>query len=352
MQRSGKSYCDFQLQRAESAGNAKKQKRETGVSRRLTNFVLPMYSHLTSVQRYEIFALLQTKTSRKEIARIVGVSESTISRELRRNSTPKGNYLPWKAQEKAQGRKARAASNRAKDPVLMWRVRQMLVEHQWSPRQISGVLARNGVRISHETIYRVIRADGTGELARHTRHGMKHRRRPKSRHMPVANRTSIHERPPEADGTRVGDWEMDLIVDRSGHAILTLVERCTNMMLMEKLPHGKKAEHVAQTVNRLLFAYRDKVLTITTDNGPEFAAHLDVTNKLGAVVYFTDPYSPWQKGCIENTNKLVRQYIPKDADFSRITDKFIMNVQKKLNLRPREKLNFSTPKHEFFKLFT
>lgn len=310
-----------------------------------------MYVQLTSEQRYQIFALLQTKTPRKVIAEIIGKSESTISRELRRNRTDRGNYLPWEAHAKAMARRGRTAGNRAKDPVLMWRVRQLLVEEQWSPRQISGTMAREGVCISHETIYRMIRTDDTGELARHTRHRMKHRRRPKRKPIPISNRTSIHERPPEANGKRFGDWEMDLIVDKGQHAILTLVERRTNMTLIEKLKHGKKAKYVAQTVNRLLFPYRDSLLSITTDNGPEFAAHLDITKKLGVTVFFADPYSAWQKGSIENTNKLIRQYIPKETDFNKVTDAFVMTVQKKLNRRPREKLNFSTPKKEFFKHF-
>jgi len=329
----------------------KKTKRETEVSQRLINFVLHMYVQLTSEQRYQIFALLQTKTPRKIIAKIIGKSESTISRELRRNSTDKGGYLPWHAHDKALARRKRTASNSAKDPVLMWRVRQLLIDEQWSPRQISGALAREGVQISHETIYRMIRADDTGELARHTRHKMKHHRRPKNKPMPIAHRTSIHERPLEANGKRFGDWEMDLVVDKAQHAILTLVERQTNMILMAKLPHGKKAKYVAQTVNRLLFPYRESILTITTDNGPEFAAHLDITKELGVTVFFTDPYSAWQKGAIENTNKLIRQYIPKMTDFNKVTDSFVMAVQKKLNRRPREKLNFSTPKKEFFKHF-
>ena len=311
-----------------------------------------MYKQLTSEQRYQIFALLQTKTPRKVIAEIIGKSESTISRELRRNRTDKGNYLPWMAHAKAMARRGRTAGNSAKDPLLMWRVRQLLVEEQWSPRQISGALARKGVRISHETIYRMIRGDDTGELARHSRHRMKHRRRPRCRPMPISKRTSIHERPPEANGKRFGDWEMDLIVDKNQRAILTLVERQTNMILIEKLQHGRKAKHVAQTVNRLLFPYRESILSITTDNGPEFAAHLSITKKLGATVFFADPYSAWQKGAIENANKLIRQYIPKETDFNKITGAFVMTVQKKLNRRPREKLNFSTPKNEFFKHLT
>ena len=102
---------------------------------------------------------------------------------------------------------------------------------------------------------------------------------------------------------------------------------------------------------RLLFPYRKSVLTITTDNGPEFAAHRHITEILGATVFFADPYCSWQKGCIENTNKLIRQYITKDTDFDSISDDYIKRIQKKINNRPRQKLNFSTPKIEFFKFF-
>lgn len=301
------------------------------------------------MQRSQIFALLQTKTPRKVIAEIVGVSQSTISRELKRNSTDKGHYLPDKAHEKALERRARSTSNRALDPILVWRIKEMIINDQWSPEQISGVLGREGVNVSHQTIYNIIYADTTGELAKNTRHKLKHRKRPKSRHMPIANRTSIHQRPKEADGKRFGDWEMDLIVDPQSKAILTMTERSTNMLIMSKLPCGKQAEPLAKTVVRLLYPYKDTIKTITTDNGPEFAAHEYITRKLGVKVYFADPYSSWQKGAIENANKLIRQYIPKGASFDQFSDNKIMSIQKKINLRPREKLNFSTPKVEFFK---
>lgn len=171
----------------------------------------------------------------------------------------------------------------------------------------------------------------------------------------IANRTSIHERPAEADGKRFGDWEMDTIVDSYGHAILTLTERSTNFILMERLKEGRKAVPTAKTVVRLLFPYRKDVKTITTDNGCEFAAHLDITKGLTGkredkvIVYFADSYSAWQKGSIENANKLIRKYIPKKANFDDYTDAYIKKVQYKLNNRPREKLQFETPKLCFFK---
>lgn len=286
----------------------------------------------------------------------MGVSESTVGRELRRNGGKCGGYNWIEAQKRADGRKKRRPGNRRKPPEVMWRVRELLLE-DWSPGQISGTLALEGIRISHETIYRMVRADATGELASHCRHGMRYRRkqgrRPReTRATNIPDRVSIHQRPEEADGRRFGDWEMDLIIGaRPSQAMLTLTERSTNMIFIQRLPKGKKAVDVAWAVWRTLLPYRDTLLSITTDNGSEFAQHSLITRKLGVQVYFADSYASWQKGAVENANKLIRQYIPKGTDFNTVTDKYIRMVQKKINERPRKKLNFNTPKHEFYKHF-
>ena len=285
-----------------------------------------MYHQLTSQQRSQIFALLQRKTKRKEIALIVGCSQSTICRELKRNSTAKGNYLWDKAHARAMERRKRSTSNKRLDRLLVWRIRQMITDHQWSPEQIRGVLSKEGISISVQSIYNIINADESGELRRHRRHP-DFRRRPKGMRKPtkatnIANRTSIHDRPPEADGKRFGDFEMDLIVDAHGHAILVLLERMTGFVMMERLRHGKKAKPLAKVVVRMLFAYRKYLKTITTDNGSEFAAHLDITAGLrvkglnDVTVYFADSYCSWQKGAVENVNKLIRQYIPNSSNKS------------------------------------
>ncbi len=316
-----------------------------------------MYHQLTSEQRYYISLERQKGSTQKSIAEAIGVSEATVSREIRRNGGRNGSYNFLKAHEKALGRRHRAPGNRAKSPELIWRVKQLIMDEQWSPAQISGYLKKTGVDISHETIYKLIRADGTGRLAGNCRHRMKYRKSAPHRHETKAtnikNRVSIHDRPKEADGKRFGDWEMDLVVDRNQNAILTMVERSTNFLLMAKLRHGKLAMPVAKTAWRLLLPYKGEMLhTITTDNGPEFAAHEWLTKQLGAQVYFTDSYASWQKGAVENTNKLIRQYIPKGQDISMITDKRIAAIQAKINRRPREKLKFSTPKEEFFKHYS
>lgn len=316
------------------------------------------YHQLTSEQRSQIFALLQRKTPRKDIARIVGCSEATISRELKRNSTDKGNYLWHRAHAKAISRRKRTTSNKKLDDILVWRIKE-LIREDWSPEEIKGVLAKENISVSIQTIYNIINADTTGELIRHRRHP-NFKRRLKGVAKPtkatnIANRTSIHDRPKEADGTRFGDFEMDLIVDSCGHAILVLLDRLTGFVMLERLKHGKKAKPLAKVVIRLLFGYRKYLKTITTDNGSEFAAHLDITAGLrfkglpDVIVYFADSYCSWQKGAVENVNKLIRQYIPKKSNFNEFSDEYIRNVGRKLNLRPRKRLGFSTPKKEFFK---
>ena len=312
------------------------------------------YKHLTSEQRYYIYTERQKGSTQKSIAKAIGVSESTVSRELKRNGGKNGGYNFLKAQQKADERSHRCPGNRAISDTLRWRARELLVNEQWSPKQIAGRLRLEGYRISHETIYAMIRTDQTGELARNCRHKMKYDKKTSKKHETKAtnikNRVSIHDRPAEANGERFGDWEMDLIVDKDQNAILTLVERSSDRFLMEKLKHGKKAMPLAKVVWRLLLPYKGEGLkTITTDNGSEFAAHEWLSNKLGVPVYFTDSYSSWQKGNIENTNKLIRQYIPKGTNISTVTDKKIAAIQAKINRRPREKLNFRTPNEVFFK---
>ncbi len=320
-----------------------------------------MSNQLIEAQRYEIYLGLKRKWSLSRISREIGVSKSTVSREIKRNSKKDGSYV-WKyAETLSRSRKHGLKGNHRKPEELWFRI-DLMIEQDWSPGQISGVLRKEGVRICKQTIYNHVHADTSGRLAKHMPHELKYSRRmrkqPVTKATNIKDRISIHARPKEADGKRFGDWEMDTIVDSYGHAILTLTERSTNFILMERLPQGRKAIPTAKAALRLLFPYRSMVKTITTDNGCEFAAHQIITEGLRTkkkekvLVYFTDSYSAWQKGAIENANKLIRKYIPKKADFDRLTDNYIKKVQYKLNKRPREKLNFDTPKHRFFLFFS
>ena len=320
-----------------------------------------MSNHLTSEQRYEIYLGLKRGWRKSRIAREIGVHPSTVCREIERNSTSHGEYVWLQARKKSEARKHKLPGNHRKPPELWWRIDRWIIDEDWSPAQIAGVLRKEGTHIVKQTIYNHVHADVSGKLAPHMPRQLKYTKRIKAlrptKATNIANRTSIHERPKEADGNRFGDWEMDTIVDSFGHAIVTLTERSTNFILMEKLKEGRKAMPTAKTVARMLFPYRESVRTITTDNGCEFAAHLEITRLLSikgrdkVIVYFADSYCSWQKGAIENANKLIRKYIPQKSNFDNFSNHRIMQIQKKLNARPREKLNFDTPKNCFFKNF-
>ena len=314
-----------------------------------------MYKQLTSEQRYTISVLLSKGLKKKEIAEAIGVSNSTITRELQRNSSKRGVYKWEIAQKQAEKRSKRTPGNRAISKAIWSSVKHYLVDEQWSPEQISGYLAKDGIKISHETIYAWIREDkrNRGTLYKHLRHRLKHRKKyVGAGRSCIINRKSIHERPAEADGKRFGDLEMDTIVGPNNQqAIVTLVDRNTNMLFMKKLKYGKDAKNLALTVIEILKPLKKKLKTITTDNGKEFSAHEIISEALGVDVFFTDPYSSWQKGAIENANGLIRQYIPKKVSFNDYDDKDIKDIEEKINRRPRKKLGFETPIERFPKIF-
>ena len=312
------------------------------------------YKQLTREQRYAINLFREQGKRQNEIAETIGVSPSTISRELKRNSNKYGKYTWRHADELACERRERLAKNRMVKKEVVDEAVALLRNEQWSPKQISGYLNKQEKHISFEKIYQIVRDDKAagGNLYKNCRHKLKHRKRPvggaSAKNIP--NRTSISQRPPEANGKRFGDFEMDLIIGKDGAgAILTMVERSVNYMMMRRLPVGKNAVELAKTVIKMLAPFKGDIKTITTDNGSEFAAHEMITKALGTAVYFADPYASWQKGAIENMNMLIRQYIPKDTVFKDLSDDYIKHVQHKINRRPREKLDFSTPTKEFFK---
>ena len=317
-----------------------------------------MYKHLISTQRSQIFAYKQCGKSVDFIAKAIGVHKSTVYRELARNSNKRGGYA-HNAHEMAMERQERIVKNATIPAKVKFECLQHIKVDQWSPEQISGHMKLRDIKVSHTTIYKWVKEDkeSGGSLYLHLRHKGHRRKSNPYKHASARNipdRVSIKDRPAEANGKRFGDWEMDLIIGKNGfQAILVLVERSTGYVIIHRLKHGKKAKELANSVNRLLFAYRvEGVLTITTDNGSEFSQHKLITKGLkGVPVYFADPYSSWQKGLVEYTNKLIRQYIPKGADFDNFNTTKLMEIQKKLNSRPRKKLNYSTPKNEFFRHF-
>ena len=310
-----------------------------------------MYKQLTSEQRYTISILLQQGMLKKNIAAAIKVSPSTITREIKRNSGTQSRYN-WKtAQRNAAYHKHRSAGNRAIKSAAKEKALKFLTEEQWSPEQISCSLKKSGDRISFETIYGIIRKDKAegGELYKNCRHKLKHRSRPVGeKRITIPDRISIDERPKEANEERLGDFELDTIVGKGNKgAIVTLVDRKTGYMLMRKSNKGKDAQEIADIVVKLLMPFRNILKSITTDNGVEFTNHKYMTEKLGVTVYFADPHAPWQKPLIENTNGIIRQYIPKGTDFDEVSHQFCTKIQHKINMRPRKKLEYRSP-HECF----
>jgi IS30 family transposase len=314
------------------------------------------YKHLTPEQRYTIEVLLRQRKSRKEICETIKISQSTLCRELKRNSGKYGYHCKL-AQVKANDRKRRLQNYRNLTIELRAFIREKVAIEQWSPAQVVGYLRKRGEKcVCVETIYAYIRADRAagGDLWKHCRHQLKHKTRQVSQpYNAVQNRTMIDERPLEWNGSTPGDFEMDTIVGKDGKgAIVTLVERNSSFIMARKLPEGKNAEALAKTVIIMLLPYIGKIRSITTDNGSEFAEHLLIAKRLKTKIFFAHPYSSWEKGCIEYHNKLIRQYIPKGNDFNNISDQMLKEIIIKINKRPRLKLGFSTPVAEFFKFIS
>jgi IS30 family transposase len=310
-------------------------------------------AHLTQEQRYTISAMHKQGCTQKQIAQTIGKDKSVICRELRRNANFKGRYSFEYAQDMANMRKERMKKQRKLHPWLKRKIIE-LIKQDWSPQQIEGRLRiENKPFVCYETIYKIIRQDNSegGTLYKHTRHKLKHRKRPVGKKITIKNRVTIDQRPEIVDTKkRFGDWEIDTIIGENNKgAILTMVERKTAFLMMEKLKHGKNAKELTKTVNRMLFAYINNVHTITGDNGTEFADHQNIAEKLKTKFFFTHPYSAWEKGLIENTNKLIRQYIPKKANFNNINEQQIKEIQHKINNRPRKNLTFYSPKEIFFR---
>ena len=308
--------------------------------------------HLTREQRYTISVMRKQGSSQKKIADAIGKDKSVISRELKRNADPKGKYSFAYAQEAASMRKERMKKPRKLHPCLKNEIIG-LIRQDWSPQQIVGRRRlENKPCVSHQTIYQMIRQDKAngGTLYQHTRHQLKYRKRPVGSKIPIKNRVSIDQRPEIVDTKqRFGDWEIDTIVGENNKgAMVTMVERKTAYMMIEKLEHGKNAENLTKQVTKMLMAYRNHVHTITGDNGTEFADHQEIAKKLKTKFFFTHPYASWEKGLIENTNKLIRQYIPQKSNFDEINQLKIKEIQYTINKRPRKNLKFFSPKEIFF----
>lgn len=306
------------------------------------------YNHLTRDQRCQLYTLNRSGKPVGKIAEALEVHRSTLYRELRRNKGQKG-YRYQQAHAKAIERKKIIAGNRLKmKPLLITLIEQKL-RLQWSPEQISGWLKRRAKSISHESIYRHVWKDKRqgGDLYKELRHhGKKYNKRGsgKAGRGCIPGRVDISNRPAVVDEkSRLGDWELDTIIGRKHKgAIVSMVERYSKLTRLAKV-RRKTAFEVKEALVYKLDDVTDCVHTMTSDNGKEFACHIELASRLGAQMYFARPYHSWERGLNEHTNGLVRQYLPKNKRLDTVTQARVDEIENLLNNRPRKVLQFLTP---------
>jgi IS30 family transposase len=312
---------------------------------------------LSLAEREEISRGLAAGLSLRAIAAGLGRAPSTISREVAAHGG-RGRYRAAPADQQAWGRaRRRKTCKLATHPALRAIVGEQLTQ-KWSPQQIAGWLKTTypddpEMQVSHETIYQTLFIQSRGalrkELTAHLRTG-RVIRRPAGTRLPDGRGgrpgvLNISERPAEANDRAVpGHWEGDLVFGKRMSPVATLVERSTRFVMLVALPGGHKADLVADALAAKITTLPAAITrTLTWDQGHEMAEHIQFTQATGVEVYFCDPRSPWQRGSNENTNGLLRQYLPRTLDFRTLTQADFDTIADKLNGRPRQTLGFKTP---------
>jgi len=309
------------------------------------------YHQITAAERYTLGLLRRQGLTQAAIARVLGRHRSTISRELRRNRTAHdGCYRPQVADWYARGRRSRSRRNRRFTPADWARI-QGLLREDWSPEQIAGRLKRDQeVDISHETIYRYVWADKWhgGTLYTHLRGARKQRRKRYGAYDSrgrLAGKRPISARPHAAEArTRVGHWEADTVLGagQAGPCVFTMVERKTGYVAIGQLPI-RRSTAVNARAAQLIRAPPRPVHTITADNGTEFHEYAALERATGTRFYFATPHHAWERGTNENTNGLLRQYLPKGESMAHLTQHDCSRLARHLNRRPRKRLGYRTP---------
>jgi IS30 family transposase len=317
------------------------------------------YKHITSKQRVELSVLRRAGIAQKDIALILGLNPSSISRELKRNRSKNNQYHAKKADQVTKRRRIEANQRFRKienNPWLQDYIKQKLRLY-WSPEQIAGRLKQelNKSVISHETIYQYIYEEQP-ELKKYLRcrkgkyrrrHGTRKREklREESKKRRIDTRPNIVEK-----RERLGDWEGDTIIGEKGkkESILTYVDRMSGYLVAEFVLNRKAETIHKATTKRFCSLPRNKRHTITYDNGVEFSDHEFTERDTKTTIYFAHPYHSWERGTNENTNGLLRQFFPKKTSFATITIKDVKKAEKLINSRPRKRLNYLTPTEVFY----
>ncbi len=319
---------------------------------------------LCGADRETIRVGLEQGLSFREIGRGIGFAGSTVSREVERCGGREA-YRAYAAEQLAKHRRRRPKARKlVLQPMLAEFVAAKL-KKRWSPQQISRRLRHErpddtNWHVSHETIYQSLYVQGRGglrkELSQALRTGRARRRKQgrKSASLGrISHMVNISERPPEIEDRAIpGHWEGDLVIGLASKSqIGTLVERTTRFLMLVHLPEDRRAETVRTAIaNRIRSLPKELKLSLTWDQGKEMAEHQLLHLASGIDIYFCDPHSPWQRGSNENTNGLLRQYLPKGTDLSVHSQRTLNKIARELNGRPRETLNWMTPAEKFAQL--
>ena len=313
------------------------------------------HRQLNSKDRTVLEKLFRSNLKQKEIAGILKKHPSTISKELKRNKDKNGNYLTKIAKKKLKKRRTKA-NQKFKKLTLKTSIKQYVIrklKKYWSPQQIAAKLSQKEKQLCHETIYQFVYNERPdlkkyfrGKKGKYRRrHGTVNREKDREE----ANKRRIDTRPITVENrTRIGDWEGDTIKggDRKS-AILTHVERKSGYLIANRLKRAFSEKVGITTIEEFSKLPKNKLHTITYDNGSEFSEHETTEFRLKTAIYFAYPYHSWERGTNENTNGLLRQFFPKGTDFTKITDFDLQTAVKLINNRPRKRLNYHTPQEVF-----
>ena len=304
-----------------------------------------MAKHLTIEERIKMEALLDANISVDKIAIQLGRHRSTIYREISRFGVNFSAYSASEYQKQARINMSRNQDDKRPSKETIKIIEAKILNEQWSPEQISYWLAKEEMQsVSHTWIYKYVKEDQAegGELTNHLRRGgSSYLKGHRPYNGKIKNRVSIEQRPDIINGrVRCGDYEIDLIVGpKNQGAILTMIDRKSRECRITKL-EGKSAGCVTKAVIKTI---PKNVLSITSDNGNEFANHEQIASEGKLQYYFAHPYASYERGSVENLNGLIRQYIPKGTEFDNIDEVMLKEIERKLNNRPRKVLDFLTP---------
>ncbi len=330
------------------------------------------YSHLTPAKRLVIESMLIQGHDQESIALAISVSPGTVSRELSRNLSGLDGYCATRAQSNSVARRTSGcASSRklgADVSTPLWKIVLSGMRCRWSPQQIAGRLTRmpptaadhpDALHVSHETIYCAIYAMPRGALRtelvgllRKSHKTRMPRARGSARFTGMQNMTPITLRPPEVAARIVpGHWEGDLIKGaKNRSAVGTLVERTSRYTILAKTDDASAANVLEAFTRRMKTVPPSLRKTLTYDQGTEMASHTLLAKQLNIDVFFCDPHSPWQRGTNENTNGLLREYMPKGVDLNHYSHQDLTAIETSLNDRPRKILGYRTPAEVFCEL--